>query len=31
MVIINIKENCVFMEDSHGIPFCAGVGAGRCG
>ena len=24
---INIKNNSVFMEDSHGIPFCAGVGA----
>lgn len=24
---VNIKNDSVFMEDAHGIPFCAGVGA----
>ena len=24
---VNIKDDSVFMEDAHGIPFCAGVGA----
>ena len=24
---IYAKDNCIYMEDSHGIPFCGGVGA----